>query len=99
MEKTISIERLKKLALALKFDMDEDHYVQLQKDFETLLKQMDFINQNINTDGVENMDFPFEVINTYLRDDEVIEEYPCEEILKNAKEVEANQIKVLKVVE
>ena len=60
---------------------------------------MDFINQNINTDGVENMDFPFEVINTYLRDDEVIEEYPREEILKNAKEVEANQIKVLKVVE
>ena len=99
MEKTISIERLKKLALSLKFDMDEDHYVQLQKDFETLLKQMDFINQNINTDGVENMDFPFEVINTYLRDDEVIEEYPREEILKNAKEVEANQIKVLKVVE
>ena len=66
MEKTISIERLKKLALALKFDMDEDYYVQLQKDFETLLQQMDFINQNINTDGVENMDFPFEVINTYL---------------------------------
>ncbi len=99
MEKTISIERLKKLALALKFDMDEDYYVQLQKDFETLLQQMDFINQNINTDGVENMDFPFEVINTYLRDDEVIEEYPREEILKNAKEVEANQIKVLKVVE
>ena len=99
MEKTISIERLKKLALALKFDMDEDHYVKLQKDFETLLQQMDFINQNINTDGVENMDFPFEVINTYLRDDEVIEEYPREEILKNAKEVEANQIKVLKVVE
>lgn len=99
MEKTISIERLKKLALSLKFDMDEDHYVQLQKDFETLLQQMDFINQNINTDGVENMDFPFEVINTYLRDDEVIEEYPREEILKNAKEVEANQIKVLKVVE
>lgn len=99
MEKTISIERLKKLALTLKFDMDEDHYVQLQKDFETLLQQMDFINQNINTDGVENMDFPFEVINTYLRDDEVIEEYPREEILKNAKEVEANQIKVLKVVE
>ncbi len=99
MEKTISIERLKKLALALKFDMDEDYYIQLQKDFETLLQQMDFINQNINTDGVENMDFPFEVINTYLRDDEVIEEYPREEILKNAKEVEANQIKVLKVVE
>ena len=99
MEKTISIERLKKLALSLKFDMDEDHYVQLQKDFETLLQQMDFINQNINTDGVENMDFPFEVKNTYLRDDEVIEEYPREEILKNAKEVEANQIKVLKVVE
>lgn len=99
MEKTISIERLKKLALSLKFDMDEDYYVQLQKDFETLLQQMDFINQNINTDGVENMDFPFEVINTYLRDDEVIEEYPREEILKNAKEVEANQIKVLKVVE
>ena len=99
MEKTISIERLKKLALSLKFDMDEDHYVQLQKDFESLLQQMDFINQNINTDGVENMDFPFEVINTYLRDDEVIEEYPREEILKNAKEVEANQIKVLKVVE
>ena len=99
MEKTISIERLKKLALSLKFDMDEDYYVQLHKDFETLLQQMDFINQNINTDGVENMDFPFEVINTYLRDDEVIEEYPREEILKNAKEVEANQIKVLKVVE
>ena len=57
MEKTISIERLKKLALALKFDMDEDHYVQLQKDFETLLQQMDFINQNINTDGVENYVF------------------------------------------
>ena len=53
MEKTISIERLKKLALALKFDMDEDYYVQLQKDFETLLQQMDFINQNALKIGSE----------------------------------------------
>lgn len=99
MDKTISIEKLRELSLALKFDMSDEEYVKLQNDFETLLKQMDLINQTISTDGVENMDFPFPVVSFYLRDDDIIEDYPRDEILKNAKTIEDGQIKVSKVVE
>lgn len=99
MKEKISIEELKKLALALKFDMPDAEYEQLQKDFEILLQQVDFINQNIDTSQVKPMDFPFPVFSTYLRDDEEIEEFPREEILKNAQEIEDHQIKIMKVVE
>ncbi len=99
MDKTIQIEKLKQLALNLKFDMEDKQYHTLQKEFEIILKQMESIDKDFDTEKVEPMSFPFENFYTYLRDDEEIIESPREEILKNAKTIVDGQIKINKVVE
>ena len=99
MDKTISIEKLKELALNLKFEMDEKQYQTLQKEFEIILMQMNRIHLDIDTKNIEPMSFPFDVYNTYLRDDEEVIESSKDDILKNAHCVVDGQIKINKVVE
>ncbi len=98
MEK-ISIEKLKELALNLKFDMDEKQYQTLQDEFDIMLRQMEAINKTVDTTNVEPMSFPFDVCFSYLRDDEIVEESPRDEILRNANKVVEGQIQIHKVVE
>ena len=95
----ISINQLKELALNLKFDMEEKEYQTLQNEFEIILKQMEMINMDFNTENVEPMSFPFEDYHTYLREDNEIIERSGEDILKNAAVVVDGQIKINKVVE
>lgn len=98
MEK-ISVEKLKEWALNLKLDMSDSQYATLQDEFDILLRQMDRINQTIDTTHVAPMSFPFDVTFTNLRDDDEVEESHRDEILKNAHEVMDGQIKIHKVVE
>ncbi|CCZ85781.1 glutamyl-tRNA(Gln) amidotransferase C subunit [Firmicutes bacterium CAG:631] len=95
----ISINQLKELALNLKFDMEEKEYQTLQNEFEIILKQMEMINMDFNTENVEPMSFPFEDYHTDLREDNEIIESSREDILKNAAVVVDGQIKINKVVE
>lgn len=95
----ISINQLKELALNLKFDMEEKEYQTLQNEFEIILKQMEMISMDFNTENVEPMSFPFEDYHTYLREDNEIIESSREDILKNAAVVVDGQIKINKVVE
>ena len=94
----ISIEELKDLANRLKFDMSEEEYQTLQKEFEVILKQMDLIGQIENVDDVEPMTFPYQVTSSWIREDQEQEGLELEELMSNIKDRMGNFVKVPKVV-
>lgn len=92
----IEIETLKKYANNLMFDMDDEEYVTLQKEFDIILKQMDKIGEIDKIEKVEPMFYPFPVSLELM-------EYDSENLstplaLQNAKEVKNNKVVVPKVV-
>ena len=92
-------DELKVLASKLMFTMDESEYDTLQDEFETILKQMDLIGKIDNIDKVEPLIYPFPLENVKMREDEVVDELPIEDILKNSGCSLYNQVKLPKVVE
>lgn len=94
----ISIEELKNLANRLKFDMSEEEYQTLQKEFEVILKQMDLIGQIENVDDVEPMTFPYPITSSWIREDQEKESLEIEELMSNVKDRMGNFVKVPKVV-
>ena len=95
----ITKELLKKYASKLMFDMKDEEYDTLQKEFDVMLKQMELIGKIEGIDEVEPMTFPYEyILDEYRYDDEI---YQVENsvILSNAKEVEGRELSVPKVVE
>lgn len=95
----VSKEQLKDYASKLMFDMKEEEYETLQKEFDVILKQMDLIGQIEGIKEVEPMTFPFVTYEAKLREDFVKEELDTELALSNAKRVDRNEVKVPKVVE
>ena len=94
----VTIEDLKNYAGRLMFDMDEEGYTRTLKEFEVIEKHMALIGE---IDGIENyepMTFPYVIYHSSLREDIGKNCLTNEEVLKNSKEVKANQIKVPKVV-
>lgn len=95
----ITKEALKKYANLLMFDMSDIEYQTLEEEFNIILKQMALIGK---IDGIENvlpMHFPIENYQVLPRDDDKVFNLTVEEVLRNAKETSANQVKVPKVVE
>lgn len=95
--KEINKELLENCAHRLMFDMTDEQYELLEKEFKIILKQMELIDAN-DVDELTPMTFPFDVTVTYLRDDDVIETIDTQEALMNAKDVVENQIRLPKVV-
>ena len=95
----IKKEDLKRYANLLMFDMDEDEYDTLEKEFKTILKQMDHIAEIKDIEKVEPMTFPFQNDDATLREDEVGAYLTVGEVLDNAKEEVDDQVKVPKVVD
>ena len=95
----IKKEDLKRYATLLMFDMDEVEYDTLEKEFKTILKQMDHIAEIKDIEKVEPMTFPFQNEDATLREDEVGSYLTVGEILDNVKEEVDDQVKVPKVVE
>ena len=58
----ITKELLKKYASKLMFDMKDEEYDTLQKEFDVMLKQMELIGKIEGIDEVEPMTFPYEYI-------------------------------------
>ena len=96
--KAINKDVLKDAASRLMFDMSEEQYDTLEKEFDIMIKQMKLIGEIPGVDDVEPMTFPFDVATDYLREDEVAEALSKDEVLKNAKDVVDGQIKLPKVV-
>ena len=87
----------RKLANQLMFDLSDEEIVELDKEFDTLLKQIELLD-TIDTEGVEPMVYPFEMPTVYLREDEVDHVLDQSDVLKNVKKERAGHILVPKVV-
>lgn len=87
----------KKLANQLMFDLSEEEISELQEEFEILQKQIQLLDV-IDTEGVEEMVYPFAMETTFLREDEVQDVLSREDALCNAKSVMAGHVHVPKVV-
>lgn len=96
--KVINKEILKNTAEKLMLEFTEEEYDRLVEEFDIIIKQMELIEDIDGVDQAERMTFPFEVTNSYLREDEPNEPLSKEEVLKNAPEVSNGQIKLPKVV-
>ena len=90
---------LEVLASKLMFTMNDSEYETLSKEFEIILKQMDLIGKIDNIKDVEPMIYPFPIDNVSLREDQVKDELPLEDIISNCSDTLYNQVKVPKVVE
>lgn len=95
----IEKEKLKDSASKLMFDMKDSEYETLQQEFEVILKQMDLIGKIKDIAEVEPMTFPFSINDVKWRKDEVKDTLSIEDLMKNAKDTDRNQIRVPKVVE
>lgn len=96
--KKVTKEVLKTTAHNLMFDMSEEEFDELVKDFDSFLEQLKLLNDVEDVDNKEPMVFPFDVTNDYLREDEVEEPLSVDDVLKNSSEVVNGQIRVPKVV-
>ena len=96
--KEVNKEVLKTAANKLMFDMSEEQYDNLLKEFDTIISQMNLIGDIEGVDEAEPMTFPFDVTNTYLREDIASTPLNRDEALKNAKDVVDGQIRLPRVV-
>lgn len=92
-----SKEYFRKLANDIMFDLSDAEIEELQDEFQTMIKQMEILDE-IDTDGVATMVYPFEDATTYLRDDVVSNTITQADALKNAPKQREGQIVVPKVV-
>ncbi len=90
--------KLKELANDLLFDMADEEYSTLLQEFDELIAQMSLLEKIPDVDSVEPMIYPFEVTNNLLREDEPEAPLTREEVLANAPDTFAGQIRLPKVV-
>ena len=90
-------EKVRELANDIMFDVTDEEADDICKDFVTLEKMLNFFD-SINTDGVEEMIYPFDDPTSYLRDDEVSDIISQKEALLNAPKQKQGHIVVPKVV-
>ena len=97
----IDRNKLDDLAKKLMFEMKEEEYRTLEKEFDITLKQMDFISNIKNIEMIDPMFYPFdlELNDSFLREDNCCNEINFNDMLVNVKEYEGSKVKVPKVVE
>ena len=79
--------------------LTEEERTNIQKEFDEIEKNMDLINQIPNIKDTEPLSYPFEMIIDDLRsDDEVMEEIPIDDLLRNCDQYEGREVEVPKVV-
>jgi len=95
----ITKEKLKNYAGKLMFDMKDEEYETLLKEFDVILKQMDLIGNIENISEVEPMTFPFELDCVELRNDLESRNIEIEDALSNTGSKKGREICVPKVVD
>lgn len=96
--KEVSKEVLKNAANKLMFDLTDEQYDNLLAEFNVIISQMNIIGDIKGVDEATPMTFPFDVTNSYLRDDVPTAPLKKEEALRNAKDVVDDQIRLPRVV-
>lgn len=97
---TLSKEKIKQLANQLMFDLSDQEIEEIQKEFSTLIDQMKLLN-DIDTQNVEPMVYPFEEPTTLMRSDDDDEPYhlSLKDVLMNAPDAQDDYFVVPKVVD
>lgn len=90
-------EMLKKLGLKTMFYITEEEVPALVEEYDVFMHHVKVL-EGIDTSNVEPLPYPYEIETTFLREDTPTDVISVEEALKNAKDVEDNQIRVPKVV-
>lgn len=90
-------EVIKELAREVRFECSEEEVKEIATAFEILENQLAFFEE-INTEGVEEMIFPFDVETSFLREDVAENVRSREDILRNAAETLNGHVVVPKVV-
>ena len=96
--KKVTREVIKESAEKLMFKLSEEEIENLVEEFDIIVKQMELIGDIPGVDDVEPMTFPFDVTNTFLREDVASMPAERDELLKNTSDVKDGQIKLPKVV-
>ncbi len=95
----ITEEMIDKYADTLLIGLTDEERKMIQEEFETIEKNMDFINQIPNIKEIEPLSYPFEMYIEDLRDDSVSgEEIQIDVLLRNCDRVEGREVEVPKVV-
>ena len=94
----VTKEKLKDYASKLMFDMEDSDYDRALEEFEIIEKHMALIGDIEGIEDVEPMTFPYVIYHASLRDDVAKSTLTNKEVLANAKDKKADQIKVPKVV-
>ena len=79
--------------------LTEEENKMVLEEFEIIDANIDLINEIPNIEEVEPMSYCLDDFIYELREDEVEESVPIEELLQNCDETEASEVKVPKVVE
>ena len=96
--KEITKEALKECASKLMFELSDEELDTLYNEFSVICEQMSLIGEIPGVDEASPMTFPFDVTNTFLREDEASKPLDRDEALRNAKDVVDGQIRLPKVV-
>ena len=85
-------EMLKKLGLKTMFNISNGEMPELVDEYDIFMNHVAVLEE-IDTEGIEPLAYPYEIETTFLRDDEPIDIISLEDALSNAKSVQENQIK------
>ena len=91
--------KLKDYANKLMFDMNDDEYDTLAKEFEIILKQLDLIGEIDNIANVEPMSFPYIKEDVTLRNDADSRVVDVDIAFSNCHGKKGDEVKVPRVVE
>lgn len=95
----IEKSKLKDYANKLMFDMNDEEYETLAKEFDTVLMQFDLIGKIENINNVEPMTFPYLKEEVTLRDDSKSRVVDVDVAFSNCHGKKGDEIKVPRVVE
>ena len=90
-------ETIKELSRDIMFDVSEEEVKDIENEFVTLDKMLEFF-ESINTDGVEEMIYPFEEPTIFLREDKTSNVISQDEAMSNVAKVKQGHVVVPKVV-
>ena len=96
--KKVDKEVLKESAHKLLFDMSEEEYDTLLKEFDFIINQMKIISHIKGVDDVEPMSLPYPVTTSEMREDVAEQPLTQEEALKNAADKKDGMIILPKVI-
>ena len=93
----MSKEELKILLNDLYLNADEEEFEFIYQEFMSIYSCLKYFD-DVDTSNVEAINWPFQITNTFLREDEVDHLLTSEEVLKNAADTQGEYVKYIKVV-